>query len=203
MKSSNVRYLASAAAIVAVLVLALFVALAPTAPVAAQNTACFRPVGGASFECGDGGSFVVADGAQMVVESGATFEVASGATALMASVNISGNGDVIGNWEVTDHIATQAELYIIPTAPYTVTNGGTITPDGSVMELYAAGTVGAALSGCTDGQLLILINGVNQTITVSETANARMAGDFAMGQYDAITFMGWGVTCVETARSNN
>lgn len=43
----------------------------------------------------------------------------------------------------------------------------------------------------------------NQTITISETTTARMAGNFAMGQYDTITLIGQGVTWHEVARSNN
>jgi len=218
---SNRRFLASAVAVAVVLVLALFVALAPTAPVAAQNTACFRPVGGASFECADGGSFVVQDGAQLIVESGGTLVmdgyVTSAVTDLVVAETatftgdvgmiddlvIGGDVDVTGNVEVTDHLLTQAELYLIPPAALTVTDGGTIVPTAAVMELSSAGAVGAEMAAAGDGQFLILINTVNQTITISETTSARMAGDFAMGQYDTITFIGQGVTWHEVARSNN
>ncbi len=119
------------------------------------------------------------------------------------SFNVSGNGDVTGNLEVVDHLLTQEHLYMIPPAAVTVTDGGIITPTGAVVELTAAGTVASSLAPAGDGQLLILINTANQTITVSETTTARMAGDFAMGQYDTITFIGQGVTWHETARSNN
>lgn len=221
MKSSNVRHLTFAAAIVAVLVLALFVALAPTAPVAAQNTACFRPVGGASFECGDGGSFVVQDGAQLVVESGGTLvmdgyvtsevtdlvvaETATftGDVGMIDDLVVGGDVDVTGNVEVTDHLLTQAELYLIPPAALTVTDGGTIAPTAAVMELSAAGDVGAAMAAAGDGQFLILINTVDHTITISETSTARIAGDFSMGQYDTLTLIGQGVTWHEVTRSNN
>lgn len=124
-------------------------------------------------------------------------------TASAASLLVSGNGDVTGNLEVVDHLLTQAELYMIPPANLTVTNGGIITPTAAVMVLTAAGTVGSSLAPAGDGQFLILVNNANQTITISETATARMAGDFAMGQYDTITFIGEGVTWHETARSNN
>lgn len=252
----------AAAGLALVLGLLLLAALAPAAPVDAQsNTACYRPVGGASFEYGDGGSFVVQDGATLIVESGGTFTLASGSTAALGpdivaavsdmtlttitattgiiddvtaagavgaadltasddltvdddaviggsltvtgSTGLIGNVDVTGNLEAVDHLATQAEFYMIPPDAVTVTNGGTITPTGAVVELTAAGAVGAAMAPAVDGQFLILINTVNQTITISETSTARMAGDFAMGQYDTITLIGQGVTWHEVARSNN
>lgn len=173
-----------------VLLLALFLALAPAAPATAQTTPCYRPVGGASFTCGSGGSFVLL--------SGATLDVRSGASAL-----IGGNMDVTGNLEVVDHIANQGETYMIPPDAVEVFSGGTITPVGTVMELTAAGAVGAELAAASDGQLLILLNTVNQTITITETAAARMAGNFAMGQYDTLTLIGQGVVWHELARSNN
>lgn len=125
------------------------------------------------------------------------------AAASLTTLNVSGNADVTGNLEVVDHLLTQAEFYMIPPAVLTVTNASTITPTGAVMELTAAGAVGAELAMAGDGQFLILINTVNQTITISETSAARMAGDFAMGQYDTITFIGQGITWHEVARSNN
>ena len=119
------------------------------------------------------------------------------------SLIVEGNGDVVGNFEVADHLLTQAELYMIPPDALTVTNGGVITPTASVMELTAAGAVGAELINAADGQLLILINTSANTITISETAAAVMAGNFAMGQGDSLTLMGNGVVWYELSRSNN
>ena len=119
------------------------------------------------------------------------------------SLIVSGNADVTGNLEVVDHLLTQEHLYLIPPAAITVTDGGIITPTGAVVELTAAGAVGAELAPAGDGQLLILINSANQTITISETTGARIAGDFAMGQFDTLTLIGQGVSWHEVARSNN
>lgn len=191
------------------LVAALMLVLSAAAPVDAQNTACFRPVGGASFECGDGGSFVVGDGATIFVESGGTLDVDSGATmtvagsATLGSVIVEGNGDVTGNFEVTDHLLTQAELYLIPPDALAVTDGATITPTAAVMELTAAGAVGAELVAAGDGQLLILINTSANTITISDTATLESTGDIALGQYDTLTLMGVGVKWYQLAASNN
>ncbi len=127
----------------------------------------------------------------------------SAAATTVDTLIVEGNGDVVGNFEVADHLLTQAELYMIPPAALTVTNGGTITPTASVMELTAAGAVGAELINAADGQLLILVNTSANTITITETAAAVMAGNFAMGQGDSLTLMGNGVVWYELSRSNN
>lgn len=185
-----------AVAVALVLMLGLLLALAPAAPAAAQNTPCYRPQGGASFTCGDGGSFVLL--------SGATLDMRTGANATIGgSLVVTGNADVTGNLEVVDHFANQGETYFITGDAVAVTDGAIITPTKTVLELTAAGAVGAEMGVASDGQLVTMINTVNQTITITETAGARMAGNFAMGQYDTITFIGAGVTWFEVARSNN
>ena len=119
------------------------------------------------------------------------------------SLIVSGNGDVTGNFEVTDHLLTQAELYMIPPDALTVTNGGTITPTAAVMELTAAGAVGAELVAAGDGQLLILINTSANNIVISDTATIESTGDITLGQYDTLTLMGVGIKWYQLAASNN
>ena len=126
----------------------------------------------------------------------------SGATTL-TTLNATGNATIAGTLAVADQFAMSDEIYAIPQDAYTVTNGSTITVTGAVMELTAAGAVGADLPAATDGRLLILINGVNQTITITETATAVMAGNFAMGEGDTLTLMGMGIKWYELSRSNN
>jgi hypothetical protein len=116
---------------------------------------------------------------------------------------VEGNGDVVGNFEVADHLLTQAELYMIPPATLTITDGATIVPTGAVMELTSAGAVGAELSTAGDGQLLILVNVGAQTITISDTATIESTGDIALGQYDTLTLIGSGVKWYQVAASNN
>lgn len=137
------------------------------------------------------------------VDGAATFEALTMGALVADSFNVTGNADVGGNMEVVDHLLTQEHFYMIPPAVVTVTDGGIITPTGAVVELTAAGAVGAELAAASDGQFLILINTVAQTITISETTGVRIAGDFAMGQYDTLTLIGQGVSWHEVARSNN
>lgn len=117
--------------------------------------------------------------------------------------NLTGNVDVTGNLEVVDHFANSGQTYYITGSAYTVTNGGTITPTETVVELTAAGTVGAGLSTASDGQLVIFINTANQTITITDTTGVQLAGDWAGGQNDTLTLIGQGVTWYELDRSTN
>lgn len=126
----------------------------------------------------------------------------SGATTL-TTLNATSNATIAGTLAVADQVAFSDELYVIPQDAFTVTNGSTLTVTGAVMQLTAAGTVGADLPAATDGRVLILVNGVNQTITITETASAVMAGNFAMGQGDTLTMIGNGVVWYELSRSNN
>lgn len=101
------------------------------------------------------------------------------------------------------YIASTDLLYLIPAAPITVANGGIITPTSAVVELTAAGAVGAELAPCGDGQITVLLNTANQTITITDTSTTRLAGNAALGQWDSLTVVGSGVSCNEVARSNN
>lgn len=116
---------------------------------------------------------------------------------------VTDNADVVGNLEVTEYMLTQSWLYMIPPDALTVTDGATITPTASIMELTAAGAVGAELVAAGDGQLLILVNTSANTITISDTATIESTGDIALGQYDTLTLVGMGVKWYEIAASNN
>jgi UDP-3-O-[3-hydroxymyristoyl] glucosamine N-acyltransferase len=115
-----------------------------------------------------------------------------------------GNVDVTGNMDVADYLSVSAETYFITGDAYTITEGATITPTQTVVEMTAAGAVSATMAPPSgDGQLAILVNTADQTITLTEDAEARIAGNFAMGQYDTITLVSVGVKWYEVARSNN
>ena len=132
---------------------------------------------------------------------GDDLDVVGGLTGTTA--NFSGNINADGAMIVTDYAALQDDLYLIPADPITVTNGGTITPTTAMVELTAAGAVGADLAPCGDGQLYIFLNTANQTITISDTSTTRLAGNAALGQWDSLTVIGSGVSCNEVARANN
>lgn len=89
----------------------------------------------------------------------------------------------------------------------TLTNASTLTPTGTIQPITSAGAIGfGAIAGCaagTAGRLLVLENNVAQTITITDSATLRMAGNFAMGQYDTIIYLCDGATYVELTRANN
>lgn len=126
----------------------------------------------------------------------------SGATTV-DSLQVSGNANFVGHIVVSDYFATTDWMYFVPPDALTVTNGGTITPTATVMELTAGGAVGAELIAAGDGQLLILINTSANNIVISDTASIESTGDITLGQYDTLTLMGVGVKWYELASSNN
>ena len=123
--------------------------------------------------------------------------------AVGGGANIVGNVTTDGTFSADGTITTQGNLYLIPGTAITVTDGSTITPTTAIQELASAGNVGAALASCGDGQVLVLVNTTNTTITITDTGTIRLAGNAALGQWDSLTVVGSGVTCVEVARANN
>jgi hypothetical protein len=112
-----------------------------------------------------------------------------------------GDTDIIGTL-TADNVAGGA-LSITPTDAISVTAAMVITPTASYHPLESAGAVGATLGVCDEGLVTTFVNTVNQTITITETATAKMAGNFAMGQFDTLTLVGDGTFCYELSRSNN
>lgn len=128
---------------------------------------------------------------------------AIGGNVTAAAANFTGNVTTDGTFAADGAITGQGGFNLIPGPAITVTDGGTITPTTAIQELTAAGTVGAALAACGDGQVVTLINLSNQTITITDTGTIHLAGNVALGQYDSLTVVGSGVRCIEVARANN
>jgi hypothetical protein len=108
-----------------------------------------------------------------------------------------------GNVQVDGVLTGNDDFYLVPGTSITVADGGTITATTAVQELTAAGAVGAALGACADGQVLSLVNIVNQTITITDTGTTRLTANAALGQWDTLTVIGNGTACIEVARANN
>jgi len=89
--------------------------------------------------------------------------------------------------------------------PISVTNNLTIAATGSVVPIRSAGAVGTnKVIGCEEmGRVTYLVNVGAQTITITETTGLVMAGNWAAGAGDTLTFLGDGNACYEVARSNN
>lgn len=121
----------------------------------------------------------------------------SGDTAL-ADTTVTGTGSVTGD------VTLGADLDMTPQTAISVTNGATITPTGAYQPLTSAGNVGfGAIAAGTAGQLLILSNNSNTTITITDTGTLKLSGNVALGQYDSVTLMSDGTNWRQLATSNN
>ena len=85
-----------------------------------------------------------------------------------------------------------------------VTTDGAVDPTGSYQQLTASGAVQTSDVTCgSEGDIVMYANTVAQTITITDTGTLKMAGNFAMGQYDTLTLLSDGTNCLEIARANN
>ncbi|NLE76898.1 MAG: hypothetical protein GX605_09120 [Chloroflexi bacterium] len=88
--------------------------------------------------------------------------------------------------------------------PISVTAGLTLPLSGTYQPLEAAGDAAFALPlACTAGDVVLLLNTVGHTLTLSDTANAVLAADWAGGEGDALLLWCDGTQWVEISRSDN
>lgn len=93
-----------------------------------------------------------------------------------------------------------------PRAAITVADNGTINSTGTYQKLTAAAAVGTSGDNLTikpAGSVLILVNVGAQTITITETANMKSAGNIALGTLDSATLLSDGADWYQIAASNN
>lgn len=93
-----------------------------------------------------------------------------------------------------------------PRTAITVTNNATINATGTYQRLTAASAVGTSGDNLTvkpAGTILILVNSGAQTITITETANIKSAGNIALGTLDSATLVSDGSDWYQVAGSNN
>ena len=128
---------------------------------------------------------------------------ANGATTINGAATFNGSSNFAGHIVADDYFATTDWVYLIPPPAMVITDGATITPTATVMELTATAPAGAELINAADGQFLVLVNTGAQTITISDTATIEATGDIALGQNDTLTLIGVGVKWYQIAASNN
>ena len=92
-----------------------------------------------------------------------------------------------------------------PATSVVVTNATIFTVTGSYQPITASLAVTPTIcTACaTAGQLLLLVNTSANAITIVDTGNQVLAGDFAIGQYDTLLLIFDGTRWIERARSNN
>jgi hypothetical protein len=113
-----------------------------------------------------------------------------------------------GGATLTDGDLTIADFTrIVPQDTITLTDGGVLTPTGSMQPISAAGTISVTLNTvCTAGQELTVLNLVAQAITISETTiTDQLSGNAVLNQYDNLQLVcaPGGNVWVETAQVDN
>jgi hypothetical protein len=111
-----------------------------------------------------------------------------------------GGVTVFSNLRITGFYRAQ------PRTALTVTMNGTINSTGTYQRLTAAGAVSVSGDNVTikpAGTILTLVNAGAQTITITETANIKSAGNLVLGTLDTATLISDGSDWYQLAGSNN
>lgn len=127
-----------------------------------------------------------------------------GDVAIAGTLNGVGNAAFDGTLTAngTDLIVAQT-LAIAPQTAISVTNGGVLTPTGTVQMLTAAGNVTPTLGSGSAGDVVMLINTANLTITIADTTGQIFSGNIALGQWDTATLVFYGTSWIQVAESDN
>lgn len=176
------------------------VLLAPEFGPAAERglyaTLCYRPEGGASFDCDSGGAFNVNTGAALAVDSGATATFA-GTTTFSAAPTFSAGLNSAAAVTLTglNKIAAGGSI--------TVTNGAAFTPTATFQPIAAAGAVTPTLTIPAAGVALCVYNTSSNAVLIQDTGNQVLTADATLGQYDVLCGYSDGTRFIETSRANN
>lgn len=122
----------------------------------------------------------------------------TGAAILRSSSSAEGTFTVNGSDLVVAHTVA-----IAPQSAISVTNGGVITPTGTIQLLEAAGNVTATLASGGSGDVVTLLNTANVAILIQDTTGQILASDATLGQWDTLTVYWYGTSWIELDRSNN
>lgn len=105
---------------------------------------------------------------------------------------------------VSDDLTVAGDIVTTPGTTIVVTAGGTITPTGFYVPITGTTGVGtSSIASLGAGKTIYIVNMAPATITLTDTSILKLAGNFAMGQYDNITLRSDGTNFIEAGRSNN
>ena len=134
---------------------------------------------------------------------GTTATIAGNAT-VGGTLNVTGNTATSGTMAVNgDKLAVAKTVAIAPQTAISVTNGGIITPTGTLQMLTSGGTVTATLATGNSGDMLTLVNTSNTSIVVVDTTGQLFSGNVALGQWDTASFVFYGTSWIQTGESDN
>jgi hypothetical protein len=119
-----------------------------------------------------------------------------------SGVNVAG-GTSSTTLSVSSDASFGADIAIAPRTAISVTDGGIITPTGTLQMLESGGNVTATIASGTSGQHLTLINTANTTILIQDTTGQIFSGDVSLAQWDTASFVFYGASWIQTGESNN
>jgi len=136
---------------------------------------------------------------------------ADGAVTLGSTVHVTGAALFASTVGASSHISTAGKsqlgtwLVSDKRTKITVTEGGYITPTGTLQEIDAAGAVtptGGVAAGAA-GSWLILWNSGSNTIRLIDTGALMLSGNLDLGQYDTVILVSDGTNWLQVGTSNN
>jgi hypothetical protein len=125
-----------------------------------------------------------------------------------SALSVTGDATVGGSL-VTTGASTAAgytapRLVIAAAQVITPTNGATITPTASFVDIRTGGTYGITLGECpSSGMVAVLENTLNNALTITDTGTAKLAGDAALGQYDTLALICAAPNWLQVAKADN
>lgn len=112
--------------------------------------------------------------------------------------------DAQGGMTVFNGMRLTTFIRFQPRTAITVTQDLDVNATGTYQRLTAAGAVGtASVTIKPAGTYLILVNVGANSITITETALIKSAGNIVLGQYDSATLLSDGTNWFQVAASNN
>lgn len=146
----------------------------------------------------------------------------TGSATVATDLNVIGNQAVGGNQTVAGTSATTGNasfagtvavngsdlavakmLALTPQTAITATDGGIITPTGTIQMLAAAGAVTPTIAAGSSGDVVTFINTSNAAITIVDTTGYLLSGNIVMGQWDSATVVWYGTSWIQVAESDN
>lgn len=118
-------------------------------------------------------------------------------TRLIGDVTTGADLTVMGDASVGDGFNTESQSTLV------VTNSTVFTPTGYFQPISASLNVTPVIAVLDNGTHLLLVNVSTRTITITDTTTRMMAGNFGMGQRDALELISDGTRWLEISRSNN
>lgn len=117
---------------------------------------------------------------------------------------ITGDDTTVGDDITITDKANVDEIVLTAASSITATTNMTLTFTTTNQPLTAGGAVAfSIISGGTTGDILLIHNRSNQTITITDTGTIMLAGNAALGQYDTLMLFFDGTNWLQLSKADN